>query len=329
MKTLSIAISVVILAVIYARVDPAQLGRALADLDLGWLALAALCFVPQMALSALRWRWIAGDVRAVGGRESWEHVLASHTLNVILPSKMGDLAKGYFLTRDTGVPLARGLLLATAEKLLDLGSLCLLLLTACAWFRPRLDLLTLPALVLAAGVLIFVVAALALPIPAPLAAALPARVGRLVADWGAVRASWWSRPVWLTAVLALTVVLWVAHLVQIHLFFLAAGSRPDALKVYALTPVALLAGLVPVTLAGFGTRDAALLYLFAGDGTPAVLASVGLLTGSRYVIPALAGLPFLPRALRARAAIEQAAAEPGINTPPTGPGSASAGRSRP
>ena len=61
----------------------------------------------------------------------------------------------------------------------------------------------------------------------------------------------------------------------------------------ALAPLVILAGLLPFTLAGVGTRDAAIIVLYAPYMPPAVAAGLGILCTMRYVIPAIMGIPFI------------------------------------
>ncbi len=61
----------------------------------------------------------------------------------------------------------------------------------------------------------------------------------------------------------------------------------------ALSPLAILAGLLPLTFAGVGTRDAALIVFYQPYFNAPTAAALGLLCTSRYIIPAIAGLPFL------------------------------------
>jgi uncharacterized membrane protein YbhN (UPF0104 family) len=67
----------------------------------------------------------------------------------------------------------------------------------------------------------------------------------------------------------------------------------------ALAPLAILAGLIPLTFAGVGTRDAAVVGLYAPYLAPAAGAALGLLFTSRYFLPAIMGLPFVHRYLTA------------------------------
>jgi uncharacterized membrane protein YbhN (UPF0104 family) len=308
-KLAALLIGLALLAVLYARIEVERIAAVLARLDPAWLALAMACFIPQIAVAAARWRWLVSDVTAISPAEALRQVLAGNTLNLVLPSKLGDVAKGWFLARAAAVPLRRGLVAAVAEKVLDLGGLCAILLAATAARGLARDPLVVAAVAGSAALVLAVAGALARPVPAGLARRLPARVRALAADWAEIRAGWVTRPGRLAAILVLTAGLWTLHVVQILVFFRAAGARAPALAVFALVPVAILVGLLPLSLAGLGTRDAALVYLFAGLDRPEVLAAVGLLTATRYLVPALAGLPFLPLVLQARTALTGAAEE--------------------
>jgi uncharacterized membrane protein YbhN (UPF0104 family) len=79
------------------------------------------------------------------------------------------------------------------------------------------------------------------------------------------------------------------------MFARALNAAPPFVAAMALASLAILAGLVPVTLAGIGTRDAALIYLFRDYLTPEGGAALGLLCTLRYLMPAIAGLPHLGR----------------------------------
>jgi uncharacterized membrane protein YbhN (UPF0104 family) len=302
-KLAALLVGLALLAVLYARIDVDRIAAVLARLDPAWLALAMACFVPQILVAAARWRWLLVDVADLSFGEALRQVLASNTLNLVLPSKLGDVAKGWFLARAAAVPLRRGLVAALAEKVLDLGGLCTVLVVATAAHGLARDPLVAAAVAGGAALVLAIAAALARPVPAAMTRRLPAKLRAPVADWGEVRAAWVAAPARLAAALVLTTGLWVLHVLQILLFFRATGARTPALAVFALVPVAILVGLLPLSLAGLGTRDAAILYLFAGGDSPEVLAAAGLLTATRYLVPALAGLPFLPLVLQARAAL--------------------------
>jgi glycosyltransferase 2 family protein len=316
-RLLPLGLAVVLLAVIYARVDVTRVLGALGAADPLWLGLAFACFIPQIAVTALRWRWLVRGAAPISRWESCRQVLASSTLNVITPSKLGDLAKGWFVARGSAVPLGQAMSLALAEKLLDLWALSAVLLGATLLRGAPADPLVVSALVLAAGVFAAVALALVAPLPDALIRHLPRRAAALPLAWNAARRLALAGAGRRAGIGAVSLGLWLLHVAQIYLFFRAVGVAVSALQVYALVPVAILVGLLPITQGGFGTRDAALIHLFAGDASPAVLAAVGLLTGTRYLVPGLIGLPFLPLALQARAAVTRPV--PVEATPPPAP----------
>ena len=61
----------------------------------------------------------------------------------------------------------------------------------------------------------------------------------------------------------------------------------------AIMPLAILAGLLPLTFAGVGTRDAAIIATYLPFMPAATGAALGILCTSRYIVPAIIGLPML------------------------------------
>ena len=81
--------------------------------------------------------------------------------------------------------------------------------------------------------------------------------------------------------------------------FRAAGVHPTFFHFLAGVGVSILAGTLPVSLAGLGIREATLMVLFAGIAPEPALLSAGLLwSAGLHVLPALLGLFFVPAVLR-------------------------------
>jgi hypothetical protein len=97
---------------------------------------------------------------------------------------------------------------------------------------------------------------------------------------------------------ALSLFIWLVHLLQIWIFIQALNVQNVGLVTsLGLTPLALLVGLLPLTIAGVGTRDAALIYFYQPHFGAATGAALGLLCTLRCVIWALGGLPTFGRCL--------------------------------
>lgn len=314
-RLISLGVSAVILALLWRSVDPAAIWAAVQQTTPGWFWGAVVFTLPLTLATA--WRFAALSSGSVGGAESLRLILAASTLNMVLPSKLGDLAKAWILRRDGMMNGGRALALVVLEKLLDLWSLVAVGAIALAITRPDVPggeaSLALGLLVLCGGA-----AVLLLPMLvgrralAPLLlvtgrfAKLHEKLGALVADWDDLIGWFWASPVRAIAMLAGSLLLWVGHMVQIWLFASAIGDAPLGLTM-AFAVIAILAGLLPFTFAGVGTRDAALVVLFAphlGAGGAALL---GLCATLRYLIPAIAGLPFVSDFWQARSKEEPAA----------------------
>jgi uncharacterized protein (TIRG00374 family) len=138
---------------------------------------------------------------------------------------------------------------------------------------------------------------------------LGAKLAKLGASWDEMHAYFWSSKARLVKVTLTSVFIWFLHLLQIWMFILALKAWAPFLANLALSPLAILAGLLPLTFAGVGTRDAALVLFYAPYFAAPTAAALGLLCTARYVLPAIGGLPFAGEYLRvARQARENSAA---------------------
>lgn len=245
-----------------------------------------LAFPP---LSAARWRCVMEGMGCrIALRESMGLVLASWTLSIFTPSKGGDLAKAYFLRGRFPVSSVLGSVLAV--RLVDTLVLLAFCLAGSLVFGWR-ALSIASAVVLGLG-LAGAAGLLAIRLPVP--ARLRLKVDRLLE---AVRVLA-KRPRLLLIVALLAAANWSASIAQTWLFYRALSVAVPVAQVVAALPAAIFVGLLPVTIAGMGTRDAALIRLMAGHALPAVSLSVGILYSlCGYWLPGLAGLPFLRWAL--------------------------------
>jgi len=131
------------------------------------------------------------------------------------------------------------------------------------------------------------------------------KLARLEVGWKEMHRCFWGRRSRLLLVAVTSVGIWLLHLLQIWMFVLALRGQAPFLTNLALAPLAILAGLMPLTMAGIGPRDAALIYFYKDYLTPAAGAALGVLCTLRYVLPAAAGAlivnQYLPGLRQARA----------------------------
>ena len=115
--------------------------------------------------------------------------------------------------------------------------------------------------------------------------------------WEQMHRFFWADKFRLAQVAGTSVLIWLMHLVQIWLLILGLRGDVRLLTSMGLTPMAMLAGLFPLTFAGIGTRDAALVFFYAPFLGEARAAALGVLCTLRHLVLAVAGLPFIGRYL--------------------------------
>lgn len=300
-KIIGILVSAAILAIIYWQIDIDRLGSVLAGSSPFWLTVSLSMVIPLTFLTALRLSLLMPRGKTMGVGEATRLTLMASVLNMILPSKMGDIAKAYAVADRCQVPGSFALSLVVFEKGWDMVALliwCVGALLVAPDKGPMFwGLTALTSGMLAAG-LIF----LGSPWAAHLAFGLADRVapgkvkqkiGRLSASWEEIGDYFWRDRARALMMIGLSVLIWFLHLLQIWLFVLALNAWVPFGASLSLAPLAILVGLLPFTFAGIGTRDAALIFFYQPYLAAPAAAALGLLCTLRYFLPALAGLPFL------------------------------------
>lgn len=292
---LSFAVSVGLVTWLIARMDFTQAVHLLRQAKGRWLVVAAglACLIP--VCGACRW---VGVVRSHDDLHfpvtlAWRGVLFSYTLNAFLPSKAGDFAKAFYFRRYGGMTLGVGaVILERLSDLLILGGLGMAagLFSHHAWGTAAGTVLFFGS-ILAFTVILFL-KEIRLPVPE----AWKARS----AEWSGLFRRWMNKPGSVVMTLGGSLANWgLAGLIVCTLAASLTGTS-DWGYLLAVFPLAVLAGLVPVTVGGLGTRDSAFVILLAGHLTTegATLVALGYTVLTYWLI----GLLGVPVALRETAA---------------------------
>ena len=303
-KITSLLISSVILGIVFYKIDIPEFLRHMRQMHIVWFALSLIMFVPQTLVSAMRWRVISSRLCHISLGESVKLILAGNTLNLILPSKMGDIAKAYFLNKEGKLELSGGLHIVVFEKVMDVVSLSLVMLMGILAARLTdymglvialfgIGILSLGALIYFANITNsqiyrwFVHRFLCKIVGEKLSLMFD----NVLSHASALGVEFKKHRL-LMPIVSLSIFLWVFHLVQFVCFFFALRAGVPVFQIFALVPVAIFIGLMPMTIGGIGTRDAALIYLFSPYAPASLIAGIGIFATMRYIVPGLLGLPF-------------------------------------
>src|SRR4051812_4670828 len=327
-KVISLVVSLGILALIYWKLNKHgqlhDLLQIFASSDSVWMTISLAMVVPLTLFTSWRLQQLMPARGQLSFGEANRLILVASVLNLVLPSKMGDIAKAYFM-RDRGhMEGSLALSLVVFEKACDMLSLLLWCVFGLAWVKisgskameafhwlgtsssmpvaQQENLFFWASTLVVAGSLGFGLLLIGSPSFAQFFFALAARIApgkvgaklaKFGASWDQMHSYFWSSKARLAKVTLTSVFIWFLHLLQIWLFILALRANTPFVANLALSPLAILAGLLPLTFAGVGTRDAALVLFYTPYFPAATAAALGLLCTARYVLPALGGLPFV------------------------------------
>jgi uncharacterized protein (TIRG00374 family) len=297
-KLISLLVSLGILAAIYLKLDFTAITKILFASDIFWVVMAILMFIPTTLASSWRFSYLAPE-RTIPLGLSIRLFLSAGSLNLVLPSKMGDVLKLFFIRKKVELSDPVLLCLVVFEKSLDMAALCVLCLVGIL-LRPSDDPLVWLMFAGNLGLVILIGLLVFSPRAAGLIFSLFSRLPKIGEKFQSLGQSWGELQAYLAGipggrvVAAFTSVgIWMLHLVQIWLFMLALGLEVGFVLNMALTPLAIFIGLLPMSLAGIGTRDAALIYFYLPFFSPASAAALGMYCTLRYILPAILGLPFV------------------------------------
>ena len=293
-------VTLVMLGLVVGLFDWRTIIGQIAGYDLGFFLGAVGLFLLQVACQIVRLRMlILADGVAIGWWKLARLTLAGHAVNQIVPSIAGGDALRMVLIHRNGVPVADAVRQVVVDRMA--GLIALLAVSMAAWpFVPPVLHHALPP-ALAWSLLALLAAGLVLTVLMQRFAArrrqgvgFMARVGRLVDElWqGFIRLR--RHPATLGAVLAVSV---VNQLLYVGAFWLIAIGMPVAVTFAVaafLLPAATLVMMLPVSIAGWGVREAMLalgLGMVGIPGDAAVASSV--LFGLTSTLVGILSLPLL------------------------------------
>ncbi len=300
-KLISIAVSLTILAIIYWKIDFPRLIEVFQNSDKWWMAISLGMVVPLTMLTAWRLQQLTPSRTRLGFAEANKLILTASVLNMVLPSKMGDIVKAYFIKERGHLEGSLSLSLVVFEKACDMLSLLLWCAFGLTLYPEKGWLFWIMTASVVSGLIIGLLLIASRQFANFLfqfisrfaTKKMRLKIAKLRDSWSEMHKYFWRDKRHLIKITLTSIIIWFGHLLQIWFFTLALKAWVPFLAHLALAPLAILAGLLPLTFAGVGTRDAALIAFYQPYMNAPTAAALGLLCTSRYLLPALGGIPFL------------------------------------
>ncbi len=294
--TLKLLVSGVLLALLFSKINRAELENILARAHLGYAALAILVYVVGQIFSAWRWKLLLEPLES---RVGLARITALYYLgmffNLFLPTTIGgDAVKLFYISREAG-GFTRGAISILMDRNLGLMTLLLLAYGVTIFYGiklPQLPLLPLLTLMLAGFLLInltlFNEQTFSL-------------LDRLLNRWRGAKLyqkievghdalrTYRRNPQSVLAALLLSLIFDLALMVCNYLNALAIGHPVELKYFFIFIPIISIVTMLPISLYGLGLREYSFILLFGQVGVsrePALLIAILAL-----IVPAIASLP--------------------------------------
>jgi uncharacterized membrane protein YbhN (UPF0104 family) len=297
LTAVKILISAALLYLALRKVDLSDLASRFGIASLGWLALAVAVIFLQIFIGALRWREISAECGApLAAMRAMRFNMIGAFFNQTLPSSIGGDAVRLWLLARGGAGWRAATYSVFVERAIGLIALAVIILATLPWSyrliedaNGRLALLLIDLAALAGG-LVFLV------------------LGRLRWPW--LKAWWGTHHLYACSVIAnrvmfslkhgpkLAILSLLVHILAVVMAWCVVQSITAPVsfgQMFQLVPPVMLITMMPISIAGWGVREATMGLAFGYAGLAANEGiNVSLLFGAVYfVVGAFGGLVWI------------------------------------
>ena len=291
---LVISLTLIIFYLIFTKIDFYSVLAVLSHANLSYLFIALLLLFVIILITAKRWQTILETMGYnLRYKECFNLIMAAFPLTSITPSKSGDIIKAYYL-KDK-IPASKTVGSVITERMFDVLTLVLFSLIGMT-FCKKYELAGVAFAILVCIIAIFLLMRAGFNFRLPIKSTWNEKIQNLILSTKLLTKD--NKKAFLF-ILSYSILIWFISIVQTVMFFYALGINVPLLFTIANIPIAIFIGLVPVTLGGMGTRDAAIIFLFSEYATSSELLGVGILFSVfRYWLISLIGIPFMRKMMK-------------------------------
>jgi glycosyltransferase 2 family protein len=286
--------SVIILILLFRFIDfdKDSFLLTIKDLDIRLYVLSLTGVVLVLGIKSFRWqRIIMADGHKYKFSRSFGAYMASFTIGIITPGRIGEIARLYYLRQDTDIGFLPAFKTIVSDRIFDLGVLVMLGIAGLLHYLTQGMVSTYLAIV--AGILIFFMFLFLSLFIARRLQLLPSiknnGIVKFAEDSLALSTGKKAPALWLITLLA-----YLVYYGAIWLIFKSIGIELPLADIAIILSIVGLATILPISWAGFGTREISLVYLLSKYQIPAETAiSFSLLQfGAFFLWGSLIGLVF-------------------------------------
>lgn len=274
---LAAIITVFIFAILFSKIDFFNVINTIKNINLLMLLIAVLfSFIFTFVLIPLKWKLVLDYIKCnISFKEAFFIHVSALPISYIMPFKSGDLIKSLYLKRQNELSFKKATSTLVFDNAMDLFTLLLFTFLAFILLSVQLPYL------LYFG---FSVMAFALVCVIIIAKKLPSDF------FYSFKVISLNRTLF---VFTLSIIGFFLSFISVYFTFLSINVTIPFLEIMFYFPIITLITMIPVTVSGFGTREAATVVFLSNYAAPEILLSAGILRSLIIVVlPSLASLLF-------------------------------------
>lgn len=289
----SLAIAVLLMYFVLAKAGFANVPGYLSAIDFKWVVLAVALYTVDMFIRAYRWQVILkSNNLQVGLKDSFMAYNLGNSLNIIIPAKIGDVARSYYLKKKFGYTYPRTLPSTFLDRLFDVVGVYLVILLCSLYIVTRAKLSTWLYDIFILGivvlVIIFIVMELLLRKSSLVGKIKNEKLRSLIYSLlEAFTGSFKDRRNFLILI-GCSVVIWLCEGLFAYLIFISLEQYYNPVVVAFSTMIAVLTKVFPITPGGIGVFEGTMVIVLAmfgySSGSAAVASTVNHLFMNLYAV---------------------------------------------
>lgn len=289
----SAALAVALMYFLLSKAGFDLLVKSLMLLDYGWVLLAVVLYTFDMFIRAFRWKAVlkGNDIHI----SIWDSFFAynlGNSLNIIIPAKLGDIARSYYLKKKLALGYSRTLPATFLDRVFDVLGVYVVLLFCGIYIIAGTRLEDWFYYTFAAGIAALVLTVAAMEIlfrrKETVARIKNEKLRNLILSLLEAFSGSFKDKGNFMLLLACSVVIWLCEGVFSYLIFISMGQSMNLFIIIFATMIAILTKVIPITPGGIGVFEGTMviiLSLFGLDSkTGAVVSTINHFIMNFYTI---------------------------------------------
>jgi len=287
---LILSITALIFYLIFQKIDYISLKNIFLEINLFYIPLILGLVLLIPITSSKKWQSILSAMNyQISFKESFYIIMGALPISVSTPARSGDLIRSYYLKNK--IPIGKTMGAVFVERIIDILILATFSLLGGLFFKNLLFIFIPIFVFLSIGISFFIIHKIKF--------LFNLKWQERINQFLYISKIFFKNPKKIIPILFYSTILWSIIILETKMLFLALGVNIPIIYIFAAFPLSIFIGLIPITLAGMGTRDSAIIYFFAHLASPSICLAMGLLYSFfGYFLLAILGLPFMKKCFR-------------------------------